>query len=121
MAVLVVEDDLAIQQLLSTLVARHALMPVLAGDGRSAVAALGKASYGAILLDLLLPEENGFEVLRHIACTRPDLLPRVIVITAASDSVWSDCPYLDRVRTLMRKPFDLMRLEQEILLCCDGA
>lgn len=121
MAVLVVEDDDATQHLLSTLVSRHMFIPVVAGDGRSAIAALDERVYGAILLDLLLPQKNGFEVLRHIACTQAALLPRVIIITAAADPIWADCPYLDQVRTLMRKPFDVIRLENEMLACCGAA
>jgi CheY-like chemotaxis protein len=117
-AVLVVEDDLSTQLLLSTLVRRHSLTPVVAGDGRTAIAEITARVFGAVLLDLLLPEENGFDVLRHIACTRAALLPRVIVVTAAADPVWQDCPYLGRIRILLRKPFDLRKLEREMLACC---
>ena len=56
-----------------------------------AIRLIASGQYGAILLDLLLPEVNGFEVLRHIACVRSQLLGRVIVMTAASDALWRRC------------------------------
>ena len=119
LAVLVVEDDLPTQHLLSTVVQRHQLTPVCTGDGENAIRLIAKGQYGAILLDLLLPEVNGFEVLRHIACVHPGLLGRVIVMTAAAEPVWRDCQYLDRIYTVVRKPFDVDVLEGAILACCE--
>lgn len=118
--VLIIEDDPPIRQLLWTVLMRRALTPVCAGDGESGLRLLQTGDYGAILLDLLLPEPNGFELLRHLACTRPELLSRVIVMTAAHESVWHDCPYIPRVRKIVRKPFDVAALVREIAGCCDG-
>ena len=117
-AVLIIEDDLPIQQLLTMALRRRQLAPVCAGDGRTGLDLLLRDEFGAILLDLLLPEMNGFEVLRHIACARSALLARVIVITAAHESLWRDCPYIPRTRKLMRKPFDMAALERDIMACC---
>jgi CheY-like chemotaxis protein len=119
--VLVVEDDDATRQLLVAVVERNRLIAIPARDGQAAVALLRGHDFGAILLDLLLPELNGFEVLRLIACDRPELLPRVMVVTAAHSSLWANSPYLDKIRKVVVKPFeDMGALERDIVDCCNG-
>jgi CheY-like chemotaxis protein len=115
--VLIVEDDGAIQSLLAALVMRNGIRPVLAADGTSALALLATRDFAVIVLDLFLPETNGFEVLRHISCLQPDLLPRIIVTTAASEATYRDCAYLASVWKVVRKPFDIEELEGELLAC----
>jgi DNA-binding response OmpR family regulator len=118
LAVLVIEDDLPIQQLLCAVIVRNHLTPVVAGDGRTAITILHEREFGAVLLDLLLPDVDPFDVIDHIARKRSDLLGRVIVMTAATDAVWGKCPYLDRVRAFTMKPFDVSWLEKQIVDCC---
>lgn len=116
--VLVIEDDLATQQVLTAVLHRRALTVVCADDGATAMELLERQEFGAILLDLLLPEVSGFEVLRRLAAARPELLARTIVMTAAHESVWRDCPYVPQTRQVVRKPFEMAALERDILACC---
>jgi CheY-like chemotaxis protein len=117
-AVLIVEDDVPIQRLLTALMTHNGLSSVVAADGKSALALLEEHDYDAIVLDLLLPEVNGFDVLREIAAAKPALLERTIVVTAAAERAYRNSPQVRNARMLLRKPFDLMRLQQEILDCC---
>ena len=39
-------------------------------------------------------------------------------MTAAHESLWRDCPYLEDVHCLLRKPFNIDELEREVVLCC---
>lgn len=119
--VLIVEDDLSIQRLVATLAARNGLAPVLASDGRSALNLLDGANYDAMVLDLNLPGANGFDVLRHVAAANPSLLDRTIVITSADERVYRNSPHVRHTHALMRKPFDITRLQNEILACCDAS
>lgn len=116
-SVLIVEDDPSIQTLLAAIVRRNWLEPSIVGDGRSAEAAIAAADYSAILLDLLVPIVNGFELLRHMKCTRPDLLRRVIVLTAAHEHTTRDCEELRYVHAFLRKPFEVDVLESELMAC----
>ena len=72
---------------------RHATAQILAGagahvteaaDGRAALAALGNADPQIVLLDLMLPDMDGLEVLRAIRADPPPSLRRVIVLTGDS-------------------------------------
>jgi DNA-binding response OmpR family regulator len=114
--VLVVDDDPAIQQMCIALLRRNGVNTDVVGDGETALQRLRSLEYDAILLDLMLPRTNGFEVIRHLKCSKPDLLNRVIVVTAASERTlrWLDT---HDVRTVLRKPFDIHDLVAEVRAC----
>lgn len=52
-------------------------------DGSEAIEKLKSRQYAAILLDLLMPGVDGYAVLDFLKENRPDLLPRVLVVTAS--------------------------------------
>ena len=116
MKVLIVEDDHSILELLSTVFRRAGLDFESAADGAAAIRKLRSVSYDVILLDLMLPLVNGFEVLREMRSFAPWLRNRTIVLTAAADATLRD---FDRseVFALIRKPFDLQKLLGEIKAC----
>lgn len=118
--VLIVEDDSAIRQLLHRLLLRSGYLCDLTGDGNDAVSLLRRAEYDAILLDLMLPGQFGFDVIRFLNSERPRMSPRVIVLTAASDATLRD---FDRsqVHAVMRKPFDVDALLDRVRACTDGS
>jgi len=106
--VLLIDNDPTVRSLLGALVKRDGLVHEAAGDGAEAIARLRRGGdFDAIVLDLLLPKLNGFEVLRFLEAERPHLLPRVIIITAASDSMLRDFEDGKRVAAVLRKPFDI--------------
>ena len=73
----------------------------------------------AVLLDLLLPEVSGLEILEHLIETAPEMLAHVAVITAAV--AWSNKPQVRRARTFVQKPFELREVELALRVCCNGA
>ncbi|HEY3054401.1 MAG TPA: response regulator [Thermoanaerobaculia bacterium] len=117
--VLIVEDDHGIQTLLEAVLRRHSIESSTAGDGDGALKQIGREEFGAILLDLLLPRVNGFDVLRHLKNTRRTMLARTIVITAAAESTLRDCEELDLVRCVLRKPLDIDELVGRVRECLD--
>jgi len=116
-AVLIVEDDLATQQLLGAVVRRNHFRAEVASDGGAALRQIAATDFDIILIDLILPRVDGFEVLRQVAETMPHLLRRIIVITAATETTYRDCTPLSSVWFLMPKPFELSMLEEQMLLC----
>ncbi|HEX6640707.1 MAG TPA: response regulator [Thermoanaerobaculia bacterium] len=119
--VLIVEDDLPLQRLLAAIVVRNGLVPRVAGDGRTALALLTETQFDAVVLDLMLPIVNGFDVLRHLSVENPDLMGRTIVITAAEEREYRNSTHVRSARALLRKPFDVAHLQAEMLACCEGA
>jgi len=64
--VLIVEDDAQLANILRVKLVSSGLSAVIARDGVEAMEAIKKQSPRLILLDLLLPKKDGFEVLRAL-------------------------------------------------------
>jgi CheY-like chemotaxis protein len=105
--VLLIDDDPTVRSLLGALLRRDGLDHEAACDGAEAIARLRRRDFDVIVLDLLLPKLNGFEVLRFLKAERPHLLPRVVIITTAFESTLRDFEDGKRVAAVLRKPFDI--------------
>ncbi len=116
LSALIVDDDLPLQQMVGVLLHHHGFEVDLVDDGENALKRIHDRDYDVILLDLMLPRMNGFEVVRHLKAAAPDVLARVIVVTAASERTLESFQQ-DQVRKLMRKPFDIHELVGEALAC----
>lgn len=114
--VLVVEDDAKSAELLCGVLEAAKIPADRATDGEEALRRCRTFPYGALVLDLLLPRANGFEVLREIRHSFPSLLQRTIVTTGASDRTLAG---FDRsgVRQIFRKPLDLDGVVAELQGC----
>jgi DNA-binding response OmpR family regulator len=64
--ILVVDDDPKIVSLVKTYLEREGFRVVTAGDGHSALRAFSELEPGLIVLDLMLPELDGFALMRII-------------------------------------------------------
>lgn len=66
LAILVVEDDRLLRNLIVKMLTHEGLVTDAAVDGREALEKVAKSSYRLILLDLILPDLDGFEVLQRL-------------------------------------------------------
>jgi putative two-component system response regulator len=80
--VLVVDDDEQVRSFLLRLLQREGYSVDLAGDGRSALAAVTFHNPDVILLDVDIPEPDGFEVCRKLRQEQATRLTPVIFVTA---------------------------------------
>ena len=121
MTVLVVEDDVALSELLRNVLGRRGMSVEIADRGETAVAAIesGPDRYDTVILDLMLPGLSGTEVLQSIHERNPELLSRVIVLTAVSTAVLKRLPFTASVWRVLRKPFDLSELLEVVRACVD--
>ena len=83
--VLIVEDDMLMGTLLSEALWRYEFEPVLARDGDEGLKELEKAMPKVILLDLILPGINGFEVLEKIKANAKTKDIPVIIVSNLGD------------------------------------
>ena len=119
--VLVVEDDAPIQNLLRHIVTRMGYNCECVDDGVEGLMAIRRKHPRVIVLDLLLPRANGFDVLRHLKLHTPDVLQRVIVVTAAAESTFAGCKEINLTHALLRKPIDIDCFCFEVAACHGGA
>jgi two-component system response regulator PilR (NtrC family) len=80
--VLVVDDEEVIRDVLETLLAREGYEVASAPDAESAITLFDQEPFDVVLLDLMLPDRPGLEVLREIRRRDPDAV--VVIVTAYS-------------------------------------
>jgi len=80
--VLVVDDDPVLRDLLRRMLEREGYSVVEAGNGRAALEEVRARAVGAVLLDLMMPEMDGFEFLEELRRDGERRDVSVIVITA---------------------------------------
>lgn len=105
--ILLVEDDASIREVV-TLGLRNAGFRVDAvGDGRDALAQFRLARYDVLLLDVMLPSLDGFEVCREVR--RESRVP-IVMLTARADTVDVVVGLELGADDYMIKPFQLQEL-----------
>ena len=91
----------------------------VAADGLEAVLKLGVCDYDVIVLDLMMPNLDGFTFLNTFAREEPERLRKVIVTSAASPAVIRE--RMDREPfKLLPKPFDIGELLTTVRHCIDA-
>lgn len=80
--ILIVEDEPRLRTILCDYFSLKGDEPTGAANGTDALYAIAEKDYDAVLLDIMMPELNGFEVCREIR--RMSAMP-VIFLTALSD------------------------------------
>jgi CheY-like chemotaxis protein len=115
--VLMVEDDHATLSLLAAIGRREGFEVLLADDGAKALSIVMEQAVDAVVLDLILPEISGLEILRYFKRRMPALLERTIVITAAAEQAFEDCEELRHVRRFYQKPLDFVDLTSALHAC----
>ena len=116
MRALIVDDDEPIRVMLSAIIKQQGFTVDTARDGGEAIEKLKNGSYQVVLLDLMMPKVNGYDVLKHLRQTNPDLLRRTIVATAVPERELQT-KLTDPVFKVHSKPFELPQLLADIRLC----
>ncbi|MCY1151589.1 MAG: response regulator transcription factor [Sphaerochaetaceae bacterium] len=82
--ILIIEDDKSISKLLSFQLQSEGFETECAYDGQSAINYISKNSYACIILDLMLPLVNGFEILK-ITRYKLEIKTPIIIASAKND------------------------------------
>jgi two-component system, OmpR family, response regulator MtrA len=82
--ILLVEDDASIRETTSLGLEGAGYRVAVAGDGREALDRFRQAPFDLVVLDLMLPEVDGYEVCREIR--RTSRVP-IVILSARSDTV----------------------------------
>ncbi|HUM26929.1 MAG TPA: response regulator transcription factor [Anaerolineales bacterium] len=105
--ILVVEDELSLQETLAYNLKKEGYTVETVGDGRSALESARRLKPDLIVLDIMLPEMDGFEVARIL---RKEMSTAILMLTARDDEI-------DRVVGLevgaddyLTKPFSMREL-----------
>jgi len=113
---LIVEDDPAIRRLVGKLLQRRGIDIDVANDGKQAIEKIRSGDYSVLILDLMVPEVNGFEIIDFVR--KNQIRTPVAVVSAVSAQALTK---LDTgiVKLVISKPFDVDEFTSKIVaLCC---
>lgn len=110
--VLIADDDRASRSLIAQLIGRGVNV-VKATNGHEAIARLAAEPFDALILDIVMPELDGFAVLGYLEQTNPDMLARTIVTTALPAN-YRRGRNIDKVFALLEKPCDAGMLREMV-------
>ena len=83
MRILVVEDDVRLARQIAAALTEAEHDPIIVYDGERALNAVTETPFDLIVLDIILPRIDGFEVLRHLRSKH--IASRVLILTARGD------------------------------------
>jgi two-component system, OmpR family, alkaline phosphatase synthesis response regulator PhoP len=113
---LLVEDDAGIRRLVERLLQRRSIEVDSATDGQIALEKLKNGRYTILILDLMVPKVNGFEIIDFIK--REKLTIPVAVVSAVSQQALTRLD-LDIVKVVIPKPFDVEDFTRAIIKLCE--
>lgn len=115
--ILIVEDDIVNQKVISLLVQKYGYKFDIASNGVDAISKLSRVLYDLVLLDIQMPEMNGFETAEIIRSKSSNVLSNtipIIAMTAYNEAAYKDKYQTVGINNLMIKPID--EIELSILL-----
>jgi DNA-binding NtrC family response regulator len=121
---LVVDDEAVIRKALSIYLEREGYEVVLASDGKEGLARFSEGGIDLSLIDLMMPEVSGHDVVKAMRKKDPDALAIIMTaygtIPSAVDAIRSGAYYyvtkpfeLDEIGTLVRKALEYRRVVEE--------
>jgi len=107
--VLVVDDDRHVQRMLGDALTRAGFSVTIERDGEAALRAFERRSYDVVILDVLLPALNGYEVARRIKSTTEGSQVPVLMISGVYKSRLQAREAVERhgAAAFVEKPFKL--------------
>jgi signal transduction histidine kinase/ActR/RegA family two-component response regulator len=88
--VLLAEDNLVNQRLTERLLQKRGHAVVVANDGRQAVAAVSRETFDLILMDVQMPELNGFEATSAIRASEQQSVRRTPIVALTAHAMAGD-------------------------------
>ena len=113
--ILLVEDDVFMVDLLGRELTRAGFSMVVAGNGKEAVEKFESVHPDLILLDLILPDENGFDALRQIRRKPGGPEAKVIVFSNIAEMLHVDeAKRLGAVDYLIKANYTLAEVVEKV-------
>ncbi len=116
--ILVVDDDVSIRLMVATLLRREGFEVEDVGSGNAALDSMNEKQYDAVVLDLMMRDGTGYDVLGRLSTQRPDV--KCVVVISASTPVNIEKAGVANVEAKLRKPFEIRELLDAVRKCVDA-
>jgi DNA-binding response OmpR family regulator len=112
--ILVVDDDVAVTVLLGKILTSSGFEVVLVNDSAQSLDMAHETKPDFFILDLMMPEPNGFEVCRMLRADAEFAQTPILIITASDDYDSKAIAYVAGANDYITKPFDQDELPERI-------
>ena len=104
--ILIVDDDIQITDLIKNVLAVHGYESVSVNDSSKAFQTAISIKPNLFILDLMMPEPNGFELCKMLRADPNFVNTPIAIITAMDDGDSRAIAYLAGANDYLTKPFD---------------
>ena len=113
-SVLIVEDERPVSQVLEIKLSRSGISVFTAYDGKDAFQKIQNQSFDLVLLDLMMPEMDGFSVLREMR-ERGILVPVIVTTNLSQDEDRQKAKDLGASDYIVKSDTPLATIVQKVL------
>lgn len=114
--ILIVEDDQHIRKLLNILIRKEDIQIDEAVEGNEALEKLASNTYDLVILDIMMPNVDGFQILKSMRETPATVALPVIIVTAKTEDKDLMKGYSMGANYYITKPFEPQDLIHSIEL-----
>ena len=112
--ILIVDDEPNIVMSLEFLMRKAGYQVSIARNGTEALEAVDQTAFDVVLLDVMMPDVDGYQVCRHIRTSAARQATRVIFLSAKSKEVDIEKGYEAGADLYVPKPFSTRQLMQQV-------
>lgn len=122
--ILVVDDDRAVRATLKVLLERIGHQVLTAEDGRRGLNSIVSEQFDLVIIDIFMPEMDGFETIRMVRKAKPAI--PIVVMSGAATAAASSPDFLSMATKLgavrsLQKPFNPTALHDAVEACLRSA
>jgi DNA-binding response OmpR family regulator len=117
--ILIVEDHPIIAELVETRLRIEGMEPVKCPGGREAMGIIKSQALDAIILDIMMPDVDGYEVLRYVRSQPATRTLPVIFLTAKSTPADIEKGLAMGANYYITKPFSGLDLVRKVRICLE--
>ncbi len=109
--VLIIDDNDQITKMISSFLDLSNHDCTIVNDGKDGLELIKTKKYDSIVLDLAMPEFDGYEILDTLKNEDPSQIPKIIILTASSVSLETVKKFKELgVSSCLQKPVDIDQL-----------
>lgn len=117
--ILIVEDHPLIAELVETRLRIEGMQPVKCPGGREALSLVVAEPFDAVILDIMMPDVDGYQVLQHIRAQPATAHLPVIFLTAKATPADIEKGLALGANHYITKPFSGVDLVRKVRLCLE--